>query len=441
MFDLPFGIPVKEEIDPNSDTIMPFEHGVITTFLGRRKTPAGHRLVRSGRIIGWLAEAEKGKFLLCADEARSRLEELEKDQHRLIAKSWTLHGLGLVAELVPEAFEHAADKQGLTASGDVLERLLSRDISMILELLSEREEVRGALAADQGMLVDSTGDLPGDGDELATQIGKTLADRAAMANNLGLGETGHWTLHTGDSSLLLAEAGDLALAVWTEAAVDHSRLINAVSALLDGKIGAISAKAGLLPLGFVLREGKSGTDAVLSMLTDACKEEVTGHLMSGKSDKATQLALVRGIPVAIRAAEGHDLKAALDDLTEPRRVLELHRLPLGTILSAESGNVSGFTLQSFCEGLSTIRTRTESRQELIRKKLDTLLGFEIGIGLNESDLDGLIKKPLALNKVNTISVQLIQLRGRTLSVAAAKFAEQIGAAFMAMSGEKVDGPH
>jgi DNA-binding transcriptional LysR family regulator len=69
------------------------------------------------------------------------------------------------------------------------------------------------------------------------------------------------------------------------------------------------------------------------------------------------------------------------------------------------------------------------------------VGFEIGIGLDESDLDGLIKKPLALNKVNTISVQLVQLRGRTLSVAAAKFAEQIGAAFMAMSEEKVDGSH
>jgi hypothetical protein len=161
MFDLPFGIPVKEEINPQSDTIMPFDHGVITTFLGRRKTPTGHRLVRSGRIIGWLAEAEKGKFLLCADEARLRLEKIESEQHRLIAKSWTLQGLGLVAELVPEAFEHAADKQGLTASGDVLERLLSRDISMILELLSQRDEVRGALAADQGMLVDSTGELPG----------------------------------------------------------------------------------------------------------------------------------------------------------------------------------------------------------------------------------------------------------------------------------------
>ena len=50
-----------------------------------------------------------------------------------------------------------------------------------------------------------------------------------------------------------------------------------------------------------------------------------------------------------------------------------------------------------------------------------------------------VKKPLDVNKLNKISVQLIQLRGRTLSVAAAKFAEQIGAVFMAMSEEKPEG--
>ncbi len=69
------------------------------------------------------------------------------------------------------------------------------------------------------------------------------------------------------------------------------------------------------------------------------------------------------------------------------------------------------------------------------------VGFEIEIGLGESDLSGLVKRPLTLNKLNKISVQLIQLRGRTLSVAAAKFAEQIGAVFMAMSGENGDGIH
>ena len=69
------------------------------------------------------------------------------------------------------------------------------------------------------------------------------------------------------------------------------------------------------------------------------------------------------------------------------------------------------------------------------------VGFEIEIGLGESDLNGLVKRPLTLNKLNKISVQLIQLRGRTLSVAAAKFAEQIGAVFMAMSVENGDVIH
>ena len=69
------------------------------------------------------------------------------------------------------------------------------------------------------------------------------------------------------------------------------------------------------------------------------------------------------------------------------------------------------------------------------------VGFEIEIGLSENDLNGLVKRPLTLNKFNKISVQLIQLRGRTLSVAAAKFAEQIGAVFMAMSVENGDVIH
>ena len=57
------------------------------------------------------------------------------------------------------------------------------------------------------------------------------------------------------------------------------------------------------------------------------------------------------------------------------------------------------------------------------------VGFEIEIGLAEDDEYGLVKKPIVLNNVSKISVQLIQLRGRTLPVAAAKFAQQIGAAF------------
>ena len=50
MFNLPEGIKVEENIDVGDGTIQPFDNGVITTWIGRRKTPAGHRLVRAGRI-------------------------------------------------------------------------------------------------------------------------------------------------------------------------------------------------------------------------------------------------------------------------------------------------------------------------------------------------------------------------------------------------------
>ena len=59
MFDLPKGITVEEEIDVSEGVIQPFTHGVISTWIGKRKTPAGHRIVRSGRVVGYLAESEK----------------------------------------------------------------------------------------------------------------------------------------------------------------------------------------------------------------------------------------------------------------------------------------------------------------------------------------------------------------------------------------------
>ena len=113
MFNLPEGKPIEGTISVESGSIQPFDHGVISTWVGRRKTPAGHRLVRAGRIVAWLAESGKGKLLLAGKEARLRLEDLESTENsRYIAGEYSLAGLGSVAEVVPEAFEHAADRQG-----------------------------------------------------------------------------------------------------------------------------------------------------------------------------------------------------------------------------------------------------------------------------------------------------------------------------------------
>ena len=79
MFDLPKGIAVETEIDVSEGVIQTFEHGVITTWIGKRKTPAGHRIIRAGRVVGYLAESEKASILLGGAEAKQRLLEIEAE--------------------------------------------------------------------------------------------------------------------------------------------------------------------------------------------------------------------------------------------------------------------------------------------------------------------------------------------------------------------------
>ena len=380
MFDLPKGITVEEEIDVSEGVIQPFTHGVISTWIGKRKTPAGHRIVRSGRVVGYLAESEKASILLGGAEAKARLLEIEAEgMCRFEAESYSMKGLGSIAEVIPEAFEHPADAQGLLARGDSVERLLSRDLSVVLAKLVENVTVRGAIAVDSGMLIDSAGELPTDGEQLAKEVGETIVGREKIAKGLGFPDSGHWTLHTGDSALLLAHTGDIAIAVWTEANANHTRLVNAAVAALEGEIIEASGTSEPLPEGFVLREGKGGADAVLSMLTDALEEEVTGHIQAGKSSKAVSLLLSRGVPVGIYAPSAESFEEAVLGLTEAKRVIRLHRLPAGTILTRESGTVHDFSLSYFRDLLVTVRTRSESRRANLLHRMNNLIGFEIGM--------------------------------------------------------------
>ena len=380
MFDLPKGIAVKTEIDVSEGVIQTFEHGVITTWIGKRKTPAGHRIVRAGRVVGYLAESEKASILLGGAEAKQRLLEIEAEgMCRHEAQSYSMTGLGSVAEVIPEAFEHPVDAQGLMPKGDSVERLLSRDLSVVLAKLVDNVAVRGAIAVDAGMLIDSAGDLPTDGETLAKEVGETIAGREKLAQGLGFDDGGHWTLHTGDGALLLAHIGEIAIAAWTEANADHTRIINAAAAALEGEVSTGPGFGEQLPDGFILREGKGGADAVLSMLADAIEEGVTGHIQSGKSSKAVSLILSRGIPVGIFAPTAESFEEAMLGLTEARRVIRLHRLPAGTILTRESGTVNDFNLSYFKDLLVTVRTRSESRRANLANRLSSLIGFEIGM--------------------------------------------------------------
>ena len=94
MFDLPHSEQIDEELNVSPGTIQPFENGYITTWVGRRKTPYGHRLVRAGRIVGWLCEGDSATKLLGGGDARKALEAAEEGTHRLVGYACSLRGLG-----------------------------------------------------------------------------------------------------------------------------------------------------------------------------------------------------------------------------------------------------------------------------------------------------------------------------------------------------------
>ena len=384
MFELPNGTPVNETISVEDGVLQPFAHGSISTYAGRRKTPVGHRIVRGGRIVGYLAESDEKNVILGGADAKHTLEALESEQKvRHMATAYTLAGLGGLAELIPEAFVHQADRQGLKSRTNAVERLLARDLSTVIRTLSEHTTVRGAMAIDSGMLIDHVGDLPGLGEEerLASELHELITNMGGSNLHDGWGMTGqsHWTLHTESGALLLATSGEISLAVWTERDANHARLLSSASIELEGEIVAVGAHGAKMPEGFTLRDGRGGPDAVISMLKAGLDEEVTGHVQAGSSSKAVSLVLSRGVPVALWAPAFQTEEEAMMALTEAKRKVKLIRFPAGTIVSAKSGTMEAFTLSGFIANLSTVRTRSEARQASLKAILDDLLGFEAGL--------------------------------------------------------------
>lgn len=384
MFILPNGKPVNETISLEEGVLQPFAHGVISSFAGRRKAPYGHRLVRAGRVVGYLCDGDNKGVMLGGGEAKTALEAFEAEQKvRHMASSYTIGRLGALAEIVPEAFVHQADRQGLKSNTNAVERLLARDLSIVVRTLADNMTVRGAMAIDSGMLIDHAGDLPGLGEEerLASELHEMMSGLGHRSLHDGWGMSGqsHWTLHTENGALLLAQSGEISIAAWTEKDANHARLLSAASVSLEGDLIAAGAHGSALPKGFTLREGRGGPDAVLSMLKAAMEEEVTGHIQAGSSSKAVSLVLSRGVPVALWAPSSDTEEAAMLALTEAKRKVQLIRFPAGTIVSANSGTVEKFTLSGFIGSLATVRTRSEARQASLKAMLDDLLGFEAGL--------------------------------------------------------------
>ena len=318
-----------------------------------------------------------------ATRPKLALEAFEAEQKvRHVASSYTISRLGALAEVVPEAFVHQADRQGLKSSTNAVERLLARDLSAVVRTLADNMTVRGAMAIDSGMLIDHAGDLPGLGEEerLASELHELMSGMGHQTLHDGWGMSGqsHWTLHTESGALLLAQSGEISLAVWTEKDANHARLLSSASVALEGDCRGGRTRFNTAQ--GVHAAGRSRRSRCGAFDVEGCH--------GGRSDrphpirflsKAASLILSRGVPVALWAPSVDTEEEAMLALTEAKRKVQLIRFPAGTIVSANSGTVEKFTLSGFIGNLATVRTRSEARQASLKAILDDLLGFEAGL--------------------------------------------------------------
>ncbi len=379
MFKMPEGKELDIEVVVQEGAIQPFDVGVISTYFGRRKTPSAHRIVRAGRVIGYVCDGlEKGQLLggLAAQKRIAELEESEKP--RFEAWEWSSNQLARVIELLPEAFEDFSETFGLVAGDHGIHRMMARDLSSVTKAMIEKEVVKGALAIDSGMVIDSQGEIGGDPEEVAAMVSDLIKEQDSVTSQLGIDGRGYWTIRGGNSDVLMAKTGDFALAVWTEAGVDHNSLMNEILINLSGDITSLGAD-GTLPDGFLMRSGKGGADAILSMMKTAKDEQIDGHIKAGGSDNATYIVISSGIPVAISGDSKLKFDELVHKMTDGKLRIELHRLGAESILTENSGTVNNFSLTKLGSLLANSRSRTESRINTLQLMFNDLFTFEMGL--------------------------------------------------------------
>ena len=86
------------------------------------------------------------------------------------------------------------------------------------------------------MVIDSQGEIGGDPEEVAAMVSDLIKEQDSVTSQLGIDGRGYWTIRGGNSDVLMAKTGDFALAVWTEAGVDHNSLMNEILLNLSGDI-------------------------------------------------------------------------------------------------------------------------------------------------------------------------------------------------------------
>ncbi len=384
MFNLPPGIAVDPETDLSvGQNQMPFETGAISYYKPRAKTACAHRLIYGGRVVGWLAEAEAKQTFVTGEAAKNRLLELS-DSHDLNARgiSWSAEQFTDVARCIPEAFSDPSDVASLLAQGAAALPIETTDLALLVDKLTESDEVLGALAFEDGVVIHSSGDLPSTAEDLATLGQEHLS---GLASKFEQSESLSANLRLEGGQLMLTEAGQESVAIWCRHGADaHAALSNAAS--LVGTIDdGDTVDNEELPEGFITKESKSGVDQLISHLRTAHEDRLTGYLQSvSESAEPISIMLVDGVPVGLRDSDGASLTDAVHSMTTSSRRLLSHRLERRARLSLTGSTVDDYSLAHLTDAITNCRTRSDDRKRLISGRLDALFGFDLGLEAMES---------------------------------------------------------
>ena len=172
-------------------------------------------------------------------------------------------------------------------------------MKLIVDELSEDNCVISALAFEDGILIHSSGSPPGEPDALSADLDAQLKGMDALTQLMGASPAPWYRQAFDDHEMTVARDGGAGLAIWTTGGADPMTLLmNAASTMIEPKI---DPDAEIKPPsdGFVVREGKGGVDALISMLSTSKMQDITGHIRTEGKKEPVYLLLIDGIPTGL----------------------------------------------------------------------------------------------------------------------------------------------
>ncbi len=379
MFVLPQGKPIADDVNLDVDKAsFPFEYGVISYFKPRAKNPCGHRFICAGKAIGWLVDGGKRKEFCGGEIAKNKLIQIAHEKKlTAVGHEWTISQFKAVAEHFVFSFTETDGLSTILPPPGHIANLAARDLSMLTNELASRPMVKGAIAFENGILINSAGELPADAKQLADEAQEQFKNMSSFAESIRQNGTDRVTMWLKEGILLLVAAGDACLGIWTDFNADHHAILSNALSLLEMVPATDGGDVSELPDGFVMRESKGGVDALIEMMGWAYDENVTGYINSTKKDSAATIILLDGKPCGVRDSASDKMQDAAKNLTEPKRELKLCRLDKVEMIGAMSGAIDKFSMSGFVQSISTCRTKSEKRQKTLTGKMNDVFGFEI----------------------------------------------------------------